>query len=58
MLEFGEKLDFIEGVDNIAVRNVLDRETNKHSDSFIEFLLGTKMCIINGRVQGKMITHM
>ena len=34
MLEFGEKLDFIEGVDNIAVRNVLDRETNKHSLNF------------------------
>ena len=32
---------------------VLENDTNKHCEPFIDFLLGAKLCIINGRVQGK-----
>ena len=49
----GNKLDFIDGVDNISMLNVLDTGTNGHCEPFIDFLMGTELCIFNGRVNGK-----
>jgi hypothetical protein len=42
--------DYIPGLDNILPRQILDEVKNRHGDSFIEFLIESKMCIINGRV--------
>ena len=42
--------DYISGVDDVPPRRIIDMCKNKHGDSFIDFLLDSKMCIINGRV--------
>ena len=49
----GDNFDFIEGVDNLSMRRHLEKDTNKHCEPFIDFLLGAKMCILNGRSEGK-----
>ncbi len=46
----GDKADFIEGIDDITPRRVLDNVSNKHGDALLEFLLSSKMCLLNGRV--------
>ncbi len=46
----GNKQDYIKGIDNISDRQVLDKTTNNHGDSLLEFLMDTKMCIVNGRI--------
>lgn len=46
------KQDYIEGVDDVAARKVIDNGSNKHGDAFIDFLLSSKLCILNGRVDG------
>ena len=49
----GNKLDYIDGIDSIPRRQVLENDINKHCEPFIDFLIWAKLCIINGRVQGK-----
>ena len=49
----GNKNDYVERIDHVQPRIILDREINKHAEPFIEFLPSAKMCIINGRVTGK-----
>ena len=52
--KIGDKVDFIPDIDVIPERVVLDNSNNKHGESFIDFLLANKMCVINGRImQGK-----
>ena len=47
----GEKSDYISGIDNILPRVPLDKDRcNAHGDTLIEFLMDSKMCISNGRV--------
>ncbi len=46
----GSKQDFVQNIDNISPRVVKDNTSNKHGDEFIDFLLESKMCILNGRV--------
>ncbi len=46
----GKELDYIDGVDNIGVRSVIDETQNNHGASFLEFLRDCKLCILNGRV--------
>ena len=41
--------DFIEGVDDICDRNVVDFTVNKHGQIMCEFLLSSSCCILNGR---------
>ena len=45
--------DFLEGSDEINKRKPIDPETNKHGEAFIDFLLSTKLCVLNGRVPGE-----
>ena len=45
----GDSTDFIEGVDNLPLRTVLDFTHNAYSDIFIGFLINVKCCIVNGR---------
>ena len=46
----GHKIDFIEAIDNLLPRNVLDSTVNNHGLCFHEFLLDSCFCIVNGRI--------
>ena len=46
---FGNKKDYIDNVDDLRDRHILDANTNQHGQAFIDYLLETKMCILNGR---------
>ena len=46
----GNRLDFIEHMDLLKKRHVLDKTINSYCDSFLEFIKDIKMCIVNGRV--------
>ena len=46
----GNKSDYVESVDELPQRVVLDTVTNDHGQSLINFCLLTNMCIVNGRV--------
>ena len=46
----GKMHDFIEGIDDVSERVIIDDTPNDHGKLFNDFLLQTKMCIINGRV--------
>ena len=46
----GTKIDFIKGIDNISPRKSIDQTVNGHGNVFIEFLLESKLCVLNGRV--------
>lgn len=45
----GNAQDINNTVDNIPCRLVKDQTQNQHGNSFIEFLNGTRICILNGR---------
>ena len=45
----GNAEDFIAGVDDIPERDVIDFNKNQYCDVFIDFLISTNMCILNGR---------
>ena len=45
----GNLKDFVDGLDNIKERNVLDETVNTHGRTFIDFLNDAKMCVLNGR---------
>ena len=46
----GNKLDYIDLIDNIPKRNHIDNTINSYCDSFVEFLKDSKLCLINGRI--------
>ena len=46
----GEKLDFIEGIDEVCRRFSIDKTKNKHGDALLEICTGLKMALINGRI--------
>ena len=41
--------DFIEGVDHLPDRQVVDYTQSAYSDMFIDFLINVNCCIVNGR---------
>ena len=41
--------DFIEGVDNLPERNVVDYQHNSYGTIFCDFLIDVNCCILNGR---------
>ncbi|VDI82923.1 Hypothetical predicted protein [Mytilus galloprovincialis] len=45
----GRNLDFIEGVDNIKPRSVVDYTENHQGDAFINFLSDANFAMLNGR---------
>ena len=53
----GEESDYIEGVDNIPIRQVIDTTSNKYGDHLLDFLVHCNMCIVNGRVGSNDFTH-
>ena len=46
----GQLKDCIADIDNIPNRVVIDQVKNKHGESFIDFLIESRMCILNGRL--------
>ena len=45
----GDQENFINGVDTIPKRHIVDYNNNQYCDVFIDFLISTNMCILNGR---------
>ena len=48
----GKHKDFIEDLDEIPEREVLDTNNNRHGVEFIEFLHECRFCVLNGRGLG------
>ncbi len=46
----GKMKDYIPDLDNAIERRIIDETQNDHGKLFNDFLLQTKMCIVNGRV--------
>lgn len=46
----GDLTDYVEGVDEIIGREVIDNVTNDHGHHLIDFLFDTCFCLVNGRV--------
>ena len=54
----GERADYVEGVDQVPSRHVIDHTTNGYGDCLCDFLVSTSCLIINGRsADGKNILH-
>jgi hypothetical protein len=45
----GDKEDYIEGIDPIPERSVIDRHVNQYGEMLCDMLLSANMCILNGR---------
>ena len=45
----GDQEDFIEGVDSVPVRNIIDTFNDGHGVHMINFLLSASCCMLNGR---------
>ena len=45
----GDSKDFIPGVDNLPPRNTVDFKKNTYCDIFLDFLICTNLCVLNGR---------
>ena len=44
----GDNMDFIEGVDDISVRNVIHETVNYNGEQLLEMLINCNMCKLNG----------
>ncbi|CAC5399360.1 unnamed protein product [Mytilus coruscus] len=53
----GRNLDYIEGVDNVKPRNVVDFSENHSGDVFINFLCDTNISMFNGRFDDREFTY-
>ena len=45
--------DFIEGVDSVPERNVVDYTKNMYGDFLCKFLIDSNCCVLNGRQSEK-----
>ena len=46
----GNMKDYVEDLDEIPPRTVLDENQNEHGKLFNDFLLQSKMCVLDGRI--------
>ena len=53
----GQNSDYIEGVDTVPPRDILDETENHHGDSLISFLTDVNFCMLNGRFRDREWTH-
>ena len=53
----GDASEFIEGVDDVTPREIIDHSSNVNGDLFIDFLVDSGMCMVNGRVGLNDFTH-
>ena len=49
----GDTSDYIEGVDDVRERDIIDVTSNHYGDLLLDFLVDCNFCMINGRVKGK-----
>ena len=49
----GETADYIEGVDDVSEREVIDFSSNHYGDLLLSFLIDCNFCMLNSRVNGK-----
>ncbi|CAG2228752.1 unnamed protein product [Mytilus edulis] len=49
---FGSEQDYIQGVDDINDREIIDFSSNKYGDLLIDFLTSCNLCMLNGRADG------
>jgi len=54
----GRLHDYISGVDVLPERNTVDFTVNSYGELFIDFLINTNWCILNGRNSVKTILHL
>ncbi len=45
----GDNTHYIESVDSIIDRDVVDFDVNSYGESLIDFLISSNLCILNGR---------
>ena len=48
-IRVGDEEDFIAGVDNLPNREIVDYTKSQFCSTFIDFLIRTYVCILNGR---------
>lgn len=53
----GEVTDYIEGVDNLIPRDVIDIYINRNGDLLIDMLVDANTCIVNGRIGSEDFTN-
>ena len=41
--------DTISGVDNVPPRDIVDNKVNVYSNVFLDFLISSELCVLNGR---------
>ena len=46
----GGKVNYIESIDECSPRQILDKNVNKHGESFLEFLKNAISIVVNGRI--------
>ena len=49
----GESSDYIEGVDDVIEREIIDYSSNHYGDLLLSFLIDCNLCMLNGRTNGK-----
>ncbi len=45
----GPLLDFIDDIDNVPHKNVIDTAMNSYGEMLIDFMMSASMCMLNGR---------
>ena len=53
----GDASEYIEGVDDVTPRDVIDHNVNNNGDLLIEFMVDSGLCMVNGRVGHNDYTH-
>ena len=53
----GCESDYIEGVDDVKPREVIDETLNSYGDHLLDFLINCNMCVLNGRLGDQDFTH-
>ena len=53
----GCESDYIEGVDDVKLRGVIDETLNSYGDHLLDFLINCSLCILNGRLGFQDFTH-
>ncbi len=46
----GNEQNFIQDINDLPVRNAIDHVQNTHGDILLDFLIDSKFCIVNGRI--------
>ena len=53
----GTDTDYIEGVDDMRPRDIIDHVSNSNGDLLVDFLVDCGICMVNGRIGENKFTH-